>query len=109
MRIQFADSLQPSALSADGRYLLQRVDGLNGFQLADVERGSTTATIEHAKPLARIYLPSMKERHGTKSMTKSWFPCVHCIGVEIGATAGSLPADAPPPMERAACRSAAAR
>lgn len=56
-RIQFADSLRPSAISADGRYLLQQVDGLNGFQVADVERGSVTATIEHAKPLDGLYLP----------------------------------------------------
>ena len=35
----------------------------------------------------------------------SWF---HCIGIDIDA-AGSLPAEPPPPIDRAACRSAAAR
>jgi len=56
-RIPFADSLRPSAISADGRYLLQQTDGLNGFQVADVERGSTTATVKHATPLGGFYLP----------------------------------------------------
>jgi YVTN family beta-propeller protein len=48
--IRFAGSVRPSALSIDGR-LFQHVDGLNGFQVADVERRNVIATVEHASPL----------------------------------------------------------
>ncbi|MGH7288737.1 MAG: YncE family protein, partial [Myxococcota bacterium] len=48
--IRFADSLRPSALSIDGR-LFHHVDGLNGFQVADVARGEVFATVEHGAPL----------------------------------------------------------
>jgi len=49
--IPFAGSVRPPALSADGRRLFQHVDGLNGFQLADVPTRRVIATIEHATPL----------------------------------------------------------
>ena len=48
--IRFAGSVRPSALSSDGR-LFQQVDGLNGFQVADVARREVIATVEHAMPL----------------------------------------------------------
>jgi hypothetical protein len=48
--IPFAGSLRPSALSLDGR-LFQHVDGLNGFQVADVKRREVVAAIEHRTPL----------------------------------------------------------
>lgn len=56
-RIRFGGSLRPSALSADTRYLLQQIDGLNGFQVADVGLGSVIATVEHTTPLGGIRLP----------------------------------------------------
>lgn len=56
-RIRFGGSLRPSALAADNRYLLQQIDGLNGFQVADLELGSVIATVEHATPLGGIGLP----------------------------------------------------
>lgn len=49
--IVFANAVRPSALSAEGRWLLQHVDGLNGFQAADVQARAVAATIEHASPL----------------------------------------------------------
>lgn len=49
--IPFAESLRPSALSADGRFLLQHVDGLNGFQVADAARREVIATVRHATDL----------------------------------------------------------
>ncbi|MGH7287427.1 MAG: YncE family protein, partial [Myxococcota bacterium] len=48
--IPFADSVRPSALSSDGR-LFHHVDGLNGFQVADVTRREVVATVEHRTPL----------------------------------------------------------
>jgi len=56
-RIRFGGSLRPSALSADNRYLLQQIDGLNGFQVADLGVGSVIATVEHTTPLGGIRLP----------------------------------------------------
>jgi hypothetical protein len=56
-RIRFGGSLRPSALSADMRYLLQQIDGLNGFQVADLGLGSVIATVEHTTPLGGIRLP----------------------------------------------------
>ncbi len=48
--IVFAGSVRPSALSNDGR-LFQHVDGLNGFQVADVSSREVVATVPHATPL----------------------------------------------------------
>jgi len=44
--IAFAASARPSALSDDGR-LFHHVDGLNGFQVADVSRREVVATVDH--------------------------------------------------------------
>jgi hypothetical protein len=49
-QIRFAGSLRPSALSSDGR-LFQHVDGLNGFQVAGVDRRQVIAKVEHRAPL----------------------------------------------------------
>lgn len=56
--IPFAGSVRPSALSADGRSLFHHVDGLNGFQVADVAKRSVTATVEHDRPLGWFALHS---------------------------------------------------
>jgi DNA-binding beta-propeller fold protein YncE len=49
-QIGFAGSVRPSALSDDGR-LFHHVDGLNGFQVADVSRRRAVATVLHHTPL----------------------------------------------------------
>jgi hypothetical protein len=49
--IPFAGSVRPPALSANGRKLFQHVDGLNGFQVADVAERRVVATIEHDRSL----------------------------------------------------------
>jgi DNA-binding beta-propeller fold protein YncE len=54
--IAFADSVRPSALSRDGRWLLQHVDGINGFQVADTSTRSVIATIQHSTPLNGVLL-----------------------------------------------------
>ena len=53
--IAFAASVRPSALSRDGR-LFQHVDGLNGFQVADVGSREVVATIEHGTPLGWLLM-----------------------------------------------------
>jgi DNA-binding beta-propeller fold protein YncE len=53
--IPFAASVRPPALSADGR-LFQHVDGLNGFQVADVERRRVIATIQHRTALGWLFV-----------------------------------------------------
>lgn len=50
-KIPFAESVRPSALSADGRLLLHQIDGLNGFQAADTQQRSVTATVQHSTTL----------------------------------------------------------
>jgi hypothetical protein len=50
-QITFGASVRPSALSRDGRRLFQHIDGLNGFQAADVNRREVVATVEHRRPL----------------------------------------------------------
>lgn len=50
-QIPFANAVRPSALSADGRWLMQHVDGLNGFQVADTQERRVIATLTHTTPL----------------------------------------------------------
>ncbi len=49
--IPYSNSLRPPALSADNKYLLQHIDALNGFQVADVTHRKVIATIKHTKRL----------------------------------------------------------
>ena len=49
--IPFADSVRPPALSRDGTRLFQHVDGINGFQVADVASRRVTATVSHSSSL----------------------------------------------------------
>ena len=54
--IPFDDSVRPPALSADGQRLFQHIDGLNGFQAANVEERRVVSTVEHATRLGLIPL-----------------------------------------------------
>jgi DNA-binding beta-propeller fold protein YncE len=54
--IAFADSVRPSALSRDGRWLFQHVDGINGFQVADTGTRGVIATFQHSTPLNGVLL-----------------------------------------------------
>jgi DNA-binding beta-propeller fold protein YncE len=49
--IGFADSVRPLALSRDGRWLFQHVDGVNGFEVADTNTRRVIATVQHRTPL----------------------------------------------------------
>lgn len=50
--IPFGNSVRPPALSNDGKRLYQHIDGLMGFQVADVEQRKVIATVEHKIPPA---------------------------------------------------------
>lgn len=71
--IPYSNSVRPSALSADGKFLLQHVDGLNGFQVADVKTQRVVANVEHStelgwfrplESLGYITLDGFKRCHG---------------------------------------------
>ena len=49
--IPFADSVRPPALAADNKRFFQHVDGLIGFQVADISKRQVTATIRHKIPI----------------------------------------------------------
>ena len=49
--IPYSGSVRPSALSADGRLLFQHVDGLNGFEVANVRHREVIATVKHSTKL----------------------------------------------------------
>jgi DNA-binding beta-propeller fold protein YncE len=48
--IPFSDSVRPPALSADNRRFFQNVDGLIGFEVADIASRKVIARIEHRIP-----------------------------------------------------------
>jgi DNA-binding beta-propeller fold protein YncE len=49
--IRFAGSVRPPALSADNLRFFQHVDGINGFQVADIPSRSVVATVTHRRLL----------------------------------------------------------
>lgn len=81
--IEFADSLRPSALSADGRWLVQHVDRLNGFQVADTRAGAVVATIEHATPLDGIQIVPGLGRLGLNGFERCHGIAIDPAGSEI--------------------------
>ncbi len=52
--IPFSSSVRPPALTADQTFFFQHVDGLNGFQVADIQQRSVIATIAHSTTLGRF-------------------------------------------------------
>lgn len=58
--IPFAGSVRPSALSADNRLFFQHVDGLNGFQVADIAGREVIATVGHQEGLGWFRFPIKK-------------------------------------------------
>lgn len=45
--IPFRASVRPPAIAADGKRFFQNIDGLIGFQVADIEKREVIATVEH--------------------------------------------------------------
>ncbi|MBV1877174.1 MAG: hypothetical protein KUG79_05995 [Pseudomonadales bacterium] len=91
--IPFSDSVRPPALSADGRFLFQQVDGLNGFEVADVQQRKLIAAVEHStnlgwfKPvnsLGYITLSGFKRCHGLAlrpDQKEIWSSCAEHLAV----------------------------
>ncbi len=52
--IPFGGSVRPPAITADQTLFFQHVDGLNGFQVADIAKRSVIATIAHSTKLGRF-------------------------------------------------------
>ena len=48
--IPFANSVRPPALAADNKRFFQHVDGLVGFQVADIASRKVIATVKHNIP-----------------------------------------------------------
>lgn len=91
--IPFEESVRPSALSADGQYLFQHVDGLNGFKVGDVKQRRVVATVEHStdlgwfmpiKRLGYLTLQGFKRCHGLAirpDQTEIWSLCAENLAV----------------------------
>lgn len=87
--IPFAGSVRPPALSADGRRLFQHVDGLNGFQVADVARRRVVATVEHGTPLGWFLLHPRAGWLGPEGLQRCHGLAVRPGGSEIWSVCGS--------------------
>jgi DNA-binding beta-propeller fold protein YncE len=57
--LPFGASLRPPALAADNTRLYQHVDGLNGFQVADIQARQVLVTVRHTHSLGWLLLPGL--------------------------------------------------
>jgi len=48
--IPFGNSVRPPAITSDNKRFFQNIDGLIGFQVADIEKRKVIATVEHEIP-----------------------------------------------------------
>ena len=55
-KINFSESVRPPALTNDGKYFFQQVDGLNGFEVADLTSRKVIERIEHEERLGWLLL-----------------------------------------------------
>jgi DNA-binding beta-propeller fold protein YncE len=91
--IPFPESVRPPALSADGQFLFQHVDGLNGFAVADVRQRKVITTVEHSttlgwfipiKSLGYLSLGGFKRCHGLAirpDQEEVWSTCAQNLAV----------------------------
>jgi DNA-binding beta-propeller fold protein YncE len=91
--IPYSESVRPSALSADRQFLFQHVDGLNGFEVADVQQRKVITTVEHStklgwllpiKRLGYITLEGLKRCHGLAirpDQEEIWSTCAEKLAV----------------------------
>ena len=92
-QIPFGESVRPSALSADGRWLLHHVDGLNGFLAASTEQRSIVATVRHSttlgsfipvKSLGYLTRAGFRRCHGLAvrpDQTEVWSACAEHLAI----------------------------
>ncbi|MGI9294671.1 MAG: cytochrome D1 domain-containing protein [Pseudomonadales bacterium] len=91
--IPFSESVRPPALSTDGSLLFQHVDGLNGFEVADVRQRKVIATVKHSTrlgwfiPIKRagyLTLSGFKRCHGLAlrpDQEEVWSTCAENLAV----------------------------
>jgi hypothetical protein len=91
--IPFEDSVRPSALSFDGNWLLQHIDGLNGFQVGNTEAREVIATPKHSsklgwflplKKLGYLTFGGFKRCHGlgiTADQSEVWSVCANNLAI----------------------------
>jgi len=108
-RIRFGGSLRPPAISPRHGLFFQHVDGLNGFEVADLEEGRVIGRIEHRTELGWFLLPirrlgwfsteGLKRCHGlavTPDEREIWSVCgdrvnVHAIAGHAFPELASVP------------------
>lgn len=54
--LPFSDGVRPPALSNKNGLFFQHVDGLNGFEVADIETRQNIARIKHSRPLPGVMI-----------------------------------------------------
>ena len=91
--IPFSDSVRPPALSSDGQFLFQHVDGLNGFEVADVQQRKVIASVKHSTQLGwfmplnligYITLDGLKRCHGLAirpDQKEIWSTCAENLAI----------------------------
>jgi DNA-binding beta-propeller fold protein YncE len=89
----FMDSLRPAVLSADNSLFFQHVDGLNGFQVADIQKREVIVTVEHKtspgwfnpiKKMGWITLDGFKRCHGLAirpDQKEIWSVCAEYLNI----------------------------
>lgn len=104
--IPFGASVRPPALSPDGRWLFQQIDGLNGFQVADTERRQVVATVRHrndlgwfqpVKSLGWLSFAGLRRCHGLAvrpDQEEIWSTCGNWLNVHSLSVAGYPQTDA---------------
>jgi len=91
--IPFSAAVRPPALSANGQLLFQHVDGLNGFEVADVEQRTRVARVKHSsnigwfapiKRLGNLTLKGFKRCHGLAlrpDQAEIWSTCANNLTI----------------------------
>lgn len=91
--IEFSDSLRPPALMANQQYYFQHVDGLNGFEVANIPKRAVTAQIHHnntlgyftgIKRLGWINADGLHRCHGLairRNQSEIWSTCGHHLNI----------------------------
>ena len=91
--IEFSDSLRPPALMANQQYYFQHVDGLNGFEVANIPKREVTARIHHnntlgyftgIKRLGWINADGLHRCHGLairRNQSEIWSTCGHHLNI----------------------------
>lgn len=86
--LSFSDSVRPPALAADHDLFFQHVDGLNGFEVAELNSKEVFARVKHSVPLEGLLFTKK-----TGWLSRRGFQRCHGLGVrpdekEVWSTCG---------------------